>query len=322
MATKKKQEDLAKTEEPQKTETATPTRGILLIAAGHPYYGRMAMNLAVSIKSQFPETKIAIAHAGRGISHVERLPEFSSVIDLIVPIPEKCFYNKDQRPEWIKTKLHLPELTPFDETIFLDADMLWLNKNPADVFEELAAEEFVVNNNAFIEIKDGILSRELEGFSAWSNLEEVFKVYQLDNTRYYSIHSEMMYFKKTAAVHDLFATAQEIYMQPKVSSVVFAGAIPDEFALEIAIAQLNIVFPTTPYRPVYWEAVEGKWLDIKGCINSGYYAYSVAGNGYNFHIKKQYDHHAKACYQKAGMHHNLVYLLKQKSDFLPERNLL
>lgn len=293
----------------------TPSTGILIIAAGHPYYGRLAMNLITSIKVNFPNTKIALAYAGNGLQQIKKLFDLGKYIDHLIEVPAGLI--PDER--WINLKLHLPELSPFDNTLYLDADMLWLDKDPQKLFDQFSPCEFTCSNNKTMPVVDGVAQGNEKEFTWWFDVAEMIEKYRIKETTMANIRSEMMWFKKSEPVRQMFSMAAEISKNPLIKARKFAGGIPDEFALEIAIGITGMPMHKTPFLPIYSEMIDQKWLTIKDCISRGYFAYSVAGGNYIWHIKFEYDHLVKVNANKAAMRHNTIFLLKQKSDFLPER---
>lgn len=83
--------------------------GVLLVATGHPYYGEMAYNLLKSIRYN-SDIDIAIV-ATKEALHTTKERDFQ-----LIEIPN---------PESIgKLKTELIDLSPFDRTIYIDADSL------------------------------------------------------------------------------------------------------------------------------------------------------------------------------------------------------
>ena len=50
-------------------ENTTETKGVLILALGHPYYGRMAAQLAMSIKSNTPKINISVVKTPNSLNH-------------------------------------------------------------------------------------------------------------------------------------------------------------------------------------------------------------------------------------------------------------
>ncbi len=141
-----------------------PIKGILIIALGHAQYGRMALNLALSLRftSKLP---IALAHDNGAITHISgHLDKF----DKLIEVPEKYYMRKGNK-EYIKAKTHIYNLSPFDETIYLDADTLWLPKKSIDLlFTELDSENLVIQSRGSVLLDQTDLKRK----SFWCDLKE------------------------------------------------------------------------------------------------------------------------------------------------------
>src|SRR6186997_996433 len=96
------------------------TKGIVLISLGQPYYIRMAYQLAYSIKCN---EDISIHLISNNHEHLSE--DQKKVFDKII-IPGEHVFNTDGQTDYLKSKTYLYELSEFDETIFLDADMIAL----------------------------------------------------------------------------------------------------------------------------------------------------------------------------------------------------
>src|SRR5688572_20063663 len=121
--------------------------GILIIATKHPMYGRMAYNLAATIKAGNKECPVAVLHSGRGLQH---LSEFNKeIFDYLIEMPEH-----DYR---VGTKLFAIDYTPFENTLVIDADNLWFQKrNPVDLFKELENFDFSAISEGMIDFSTGV----------------------------------------------------------------------------------------------------------------------------------------------------------------------
>jgi hypothetical protein len=103
------------------------TRGVLAIAADHADYGRMAINLARSIRLRDPQLPLAIA------TNLDP-NQFRGIYDYVVP------WKFDRWPGLL-SKLQAPEMSPFDDTLFLDVDLL-VYGSLEPLFEVLAGNFF------------------------------------------------------------------------------------------------------------------------------------------------------------------------------------
>ena len=116
----------------QKSSVTNESHGILTIAHTKNKYIRQAINLAISIRIHSPEIPIAIA------TNLESkdFQKFGKLFDHIIQ------WDFSETPGLI-AKLSIYEMTPFQETLFIDADCLVL-KPLETIFEYLDDEEFSV----------------------------------------------------------------------------------------------------------------------------------------------------------------------------------
>jgi hypothetical protein len=286
-------------------------KGILLLATGHGYYGRYAFNLAASIKA-VENIPIAVVCDPRGISHISDRQK-AKVFDIVIPLP-------DNIKGGFGAKLHLSELTPFKETIFLDADMLWLTrKTPSMLFEELSGVEFTGITEGYYDVATGDSSKANNKYYFWADPAEIAKVYKVKAPRIYQWRSEFIYFKKTKTVDKVFKKAQEVQGNPKLSNVKqFAGNVPDELGINVATAVYGIEPHLSNWTPAYWHKLNRDIIPSPGELHSNWYLISFGSNYASGTVKKIYDQLTKAAMNKIGMQH--IFSLHSKKEFLTERS--
>jgi hypothetical protein len=254
-------------------------RGILLLAMGHPYYARMAYNLLVSIRLHEPDLAVAIAVSGEGFGHlnVEQQSQFSKVIEI------------DQYADPYRAKLDLDKITPFHQTLFLDADMVWNNfLSPLRLMDDLSGRDFEIINRTRVSTSEKILS-------SWIDLPKVKEVYGFDEV--YDISSELMYWEKGTKV---FKTARKYYKNMKVEVKEFGAGFPDEAYLMLALEELEHKLFQTPWEPTYWQPRWTPRIHNEQHI-SQFYALSVGGAYTLPFIKKLYDRQVNHSFYSTGM---------------------
>jgi hypothetical protein len=287
-------------------------RGVLILAMGHPYYGEMAANLAMSLKFADKETKICLAWEGNAKNHLS--PAKLCLFDTVIEVPQD-YILKNGKKAYFKAKTYINKLTPFKETIFLDADMIWFGKRGiGEIFEQLKDIDFTMQNRDFIDFSNDVVN---EKYSIWANVKEIKEKYKFTKGLYYSLHSEFIYFKKTKAVDKYFSDVQKIYDDPKVNATVFAGDIADELAFSIAMCKHEMYPHTTPYLPIYWAKAETS-ISINKASET-FYAYSMGGNTVSQVMAQKYDAMAKAYASRLGFR---AWTYKQKNRWLQERSKL
>ncbi len=289
------------------------TKGVLLISLGHSEYGRMAYNLAVSLLNSAPDLKIHLVFTPSAIAHLNEGQKqiFSSMKEA----PKEA-YIRNGNVEYIKAKSMMYELSPFDTTIFLDVDMIWLTKNSInELFEELEGLNYTCQNENNIELSADELD---EKYSQWANVKEVKEVYEFTEGKFYSLHSELIYFKKTEENKHFFDEWKNQYENLKVKYTDFANGIPDELPLCIASIICNKYPHEDGYLPVYWKNRE-KPIERSELI-SEFYAYSIGGNRLTSEQVQTYNDFVQYYMNKIGS--RFVFKTESKISFLPERKKL
>lgn len=291
-------------------------RGILLIALGHRNYGEMAANLAASIKYRDHTMPIHLVHSVGSIDSLDQ--QKLSLFDSMAICPKEAHTWKGNHAAWIKAKTWMYDLSPFDSTIFLDVDMVCLHKKPlAEIFDAMDQDKvgYTIQNRDYIDLGNKEIN---EKYSLWVNVKEVKQAYGIKKGRYYSLHSEFVYFKKNQKNQEFFDLVKDIYDNPKVDHTSFAGAMPDELAFAIATAIKGHYPHKTEYLPIFWQVAADGQRPSKKNLSDDYYGFSVGGKVYNEYMVKMYNEFTQAfCYQGFGI--TTAYKLKDKKRFLPER---
>jgi len=281
-------------------------KGILLLAIGHPNYGSYAYQLAKTIRKT-SDIPISILYADKGISHLNesQLSVFHKVIEA-----DRDHYTKGAKMCPVKAKVYLNKYTPYKKTIFLDSDIVWLDKPIDELFEILKEESFSIENRKYWELsEDHKYSRKAWH---WADLNEVLKEH--GPGKLYRIQSEFIYFDKSKT-RKMFSDAQKIFENPKLGlSIPFAGDVPDELAFAVSMLKNSVEPHQTPFIPFYWENEEKTKTPIAS-IRENYYAISFGGALMNEGQKRIYS----ALVSKVVQPH---LPMKNKRDYLPTRKLI
>lgn len=272
-------------------------KGILLIAIGNYEYLRMAENLAMSIKNVEPEMPITLAHNYPLIE--------SKIFDNLVVVPKES-YTTNGKLEYIKVKTWMYDFSPYDETIFLDVDMIWFyTKKPSELFEECAGTGWTMSNTGLSET------------SVWCDINDIRKLYP--KAQMWNYHSECVYFDKSPKTKKYFDTVKEVYENPPIKGTNFGGArIADELAFQLASLKLNEFPHKENFTPIFWYARDRKTAHLQAYkLTKEYYAYSIGGNKLPIHVKNNYKGIAAFHARKAGI--KRMNPIKDKRLFIPER---
>jgi len=270
-------------------------QGIILIATGHGNYGKMAYNLALTIKNVEPETQIAVIHDG--LDHLTEIQK--EIFDFRIELPEGF-------RQGFGAKLHLDQLTPFEKTLFLDADMLWLGKKPSELFAEL-------NGTGFTSITEGHSEAINYKYYFWADPQEIKDAYKVDKV--WQIRSEVMYFEKGTKVFD---KARSLKPEKKLKTIrKFGEHIPDELYFNIATAILGIDPHLPSWMPAYWARLHGEVMPPLKDLHQSYYLLSFGSNAASPIMKKTYDTVMTVATYKLGLPY--LFKLKSKKEWAPGR---
>lgn len=213
-------------------------RGILILALGKEVYGKFAYNLALSIKAE-DNIPIAIIHDNNSLNQVKN-DGLDGIFDHFIPVKEEdVCYNGEFMPSRFKTKIY--NYSPFNETIFIDADSVWIpGKKVEWLFYEINKLNFDFVPSVFTlyernESKDRL-------FYSWGNKKAIFDHFNIDKA--YGFSSYLMYFKKNDINYKFFNKSEEIYDYLIDKDYLFKykwyqNQIPDEIAFSITNSLFN-----------------------------------------------------------------------------------
>lgn len=277
-------------------------KGVLLIGVGHKNYLHMAEVLAASIRVNDKGLDISIV-----TNHA--IPDNQKFLfDKVIPLDVKQITIKGEL-HYIKSKLLMYDLSPYDETIFLDVDQVLIPKKKISVlFDQLADVDFTMSNTG--------ISDE----SIWAEITEVQKLY--GDVPFWNYHSELVYFKKTDAVKKYFNAAKKAYSDNKVKSAVkFSGGhMADELAFQIASMVTGLYPHAERWTPNFWYEREPLKNRKYPYELTEHITYSIGGNTIPPAIKANYNNLAKSYFATLGLSN--PYQVVDKRSFLPERKLI
>lgn len=280
------------------------SQGIVLVACGHPFYGRMAAGLAATIKKVNKNIPITVAMAGQAMDHLS--DKELAIFDSIIMLSDSYFVKS-----WVRVKLLLPEFSPYDETLFFDCDMAWMAKDPQELFDQCSPFDFVIKNYDSMP-----LARAVDDPKEWAKASDIRAIYGLKDATLYSISSEVIYFRKTESVISLFRSAVEIFDNPKIPFLEFANYMADELAISIACMKAGKYTGIDSWNPTFWRKYEKvpPYLDK---IRSKFYALSMGGARSGQQEKACYKVLVDAAYQALDIQNPFQWV--DKATFLPSQ---
>lgn len=269
--------------------------GVIMIAMGHENYLKMAVNLAASIKANDTCLIHLIHDGGYSLLGAQEASLFDSHAE----------YIHQEKMDFIKPKTELYELSPFDKTLYLDVDMVFLvNKKVGDLLSGLSGTDFAIMNQG------------REEKCLWADPAEVRKVTG-DTHPMHVFYSECLYFEKNPKTKDFFKKVKAAYNKPKVKTMTFAGShMPDELAFIIASLQTGLLPHQENWLPVYWYLRDKKYRHMQP-YELPFYAYSIGGNVVPEYGKAHYNN--LVSYYSKIMGISDPYKVRDKRSYLPER---
>jgi hypothetical protein len=275
--------------------------GILTIAGGDLMYGSLALNLCASIRVRDPEIGIAVAVDE---ANYTRFGDGFRKMKVQLIMLQDFQYMDGQKYNFFKAKTFIYQLSPFDNTLFLDSDMLWLNKKPADFVKALEDVEFTMLNEGKINVRTGEV-HTTGHYTLWTEWENILEKYA---TRlgdfFYQCRSEVIWFKKSNRMKTFFKAVRKIYDNPKIDFLRIGGCLPDELAFNIASSTCEIYPHREKWCPAFWHFMYFKihrtnLTEIE--IISKFAIMSVGGNAIDENIRKMYNRRAEDQLKRLGV---------------------
>jgi hypothetical protein len=304
-------------------------KGVIILALGHANYGRMALNLAVSLKSVngMNGVHVTLLHSA-GIETLYNHNELQ-FFDGFIEVPEN-YYKFQGDKEYQMAKCYMYDLSPYQKTIYLDADSLWLPERKIDsLFDECYNQpvSFQCIDKWDIQGEWGCLWTA--GKEKNDGLKQIRELYDItDNRTIYEMQSSFMYFEKSRVAKAFYDTAKECYIKRPFWFYTWNGGIPDELVFNISSAINEIKLPKFPYTPLWFIDYENRFkndnsrsisLRNRGTIWSKYYAFSMAGNTNPQRAVEIYDDLVKGYYSRFPAKIRFPWLWKQKRQYLTTR---
>lgn len=259
------------------------TKGVLIIAVGAKGYGCLAGSLAASLRANNVQLPICLAHQKETISRLDE--QYMSLFTDFIEVPDHCITLGENQECFIKAKAHMDELTPYDYTLFIDADVIMLNNGAInDVIASLDGVDFAIKHSGFTPYDSEKITKETV---QWANLLEVKEKFNFTNEKIWNVHSEFIWWKKG---HPLFKKWIENFENIRVNNFEFAGCIPDELPLWISMCQLG----TEPHHkdkwhPTFWSGDSDKIKRLKDMREDGYCGLSIGGRNIQREQREAYD---------------------------------
>jgi len=295
------------------------TRGILLIAHGHPNYYRMAFNCAVSLKAT---SGLAVALVcGDGYEYSSRELMY---FDHVIPIEEE-YSTLHGEINYTLLKLNMFHLSPFEETIYMDCDSLALYARPLEQLY-LSASAYPIQFD--IQNEKCVLRKETDADDVihFSHLKRdnvsIWQKYEIPSGQVmYDIQSTFAYFRKEPKAQDFFDMAIRLFKENKLGiAPSWKGRIMDEpfFMIAQAVKALKM---QVPFTPVYYPSLDGyigSEEQLERILNE-YYFYSIPGTHSHEVFLNLYNELIKEYYRHEKLDPARMFFYQNKHEYMPER---
>lgn len=215
-------------------------KGVITIAVGSTTYGRMALNLAVSIKRN-SATPIALIYTPSAVKDILPLLTY---FDHLIEIPDT---DKPVRT-CMNLKVRLNDKTPFDKTIFLDADCIITPTHKVDeLFDRVDGVQFTAYNTHQYKLSE----KPYDKYNHWAEPNDVMKKFGLSaDTEIPQINSSFLYWEKGAKSDRIFSEAKRV-IRSGIKHDEFRGEFPDELAFNVACAITKTYPHKKRFKPIY-----------------------------------------------------------------------
>jgi hypothetical protein len=239
------------------------SRGVVIVACGNKIYGNMALNLAVSIKTNAP-CNITLLWSEDSLSDLDekQLKYFDNKIE----VPES-YYVVNGTKSYQRIKCYANEFSPYQETILIDADTIWnFGKNINDIFSELSETEFQVGCLGIY--RDG--KHTFGKYTYWGDAQQITEYWNLKYL--YKTYSGFIYWKKNT-LH-IWQNIQLAFDDNNAPKKKWREHFPDEYGFNVGIP-LSQVKMRHEYMPVFFAFASSGYTEH--ALKRNYSAISVSG---------------------------------------------
>jgi hypothetical protein len=298
--------------------------GILTIAVGNKasssHYGELAFNLALSLKANSPDTPIALAYSDEAVATLTK--EQLSLFTHLVKCPPE-YYSWSGGFDGFKSKMHIDQLSPFDTTIFLDADAIWLNKGTVEQYLEIwEKHDWLPMTYTFGFPSTNKITGHKAKYTFWdiwegdiTKLAEFFDI-DVKTGVIAQYNTSFVYFKKTDRVKKVFERMREYYSWETLPFIKFASRHPDEAFFDVASAKEGVLPPTTMHIPAFTPSSDNTRSGLVAHLER-YWVMTISGNRMDVRVTDAYHKKLAACSKKVKLPY---FETVEKQDWVEERD--
>jgi hypothetical protein len=200
---------------------APGSQGYLLVAVGNQKYYDLAVAAAASLKLKDPRRQVALVHD----EEIVPAPDWQAFFDHLRPMPT------DRRYVGCMNKLRIFDLTPFEQTHYVDADCIMLRSGIEEYWAAYGARSFTAWG-----------ATRTEGMIVGRDVPRMLR--RFDAPFAVNFHIPNYFFRKDKIAAGVFARANAMFLEdPDVISSLHKnrpGQYADEPFLGLALGQAGI----------------------------------------------------------------------------------
>lgn len=281
--------------------------GIVIAALGFRIYGEMAFNLVASLKKVSPNIPIALLYDDAGIATLQ--DKHRKLFDYLIEIEGAEITVSDSK-HYQFAKLLTYKFSPFDFSIYIDADTLWGTKPIEELFERYKNHDFHVGAHSIYDNGEG--RHSVLGYTYWGKPYEICVYHDLKFLQ--QTISGLYYFNKSDVTGKIFDIAQKVYRDPGTPNYVWANGKPDEYCFNVALSKMGIKLDRN--CPIYFDKLHGA-ADENGMFGN-HYGIAIGGHKISHQLKGIYNRRAQLAAEGLGMD---AFPCVEKYIAIPARNM-
>jgi hypothetical protein len=183
-----------------------------------------------------PNVQIALLHDAAAVAHLTE-QERSYFNHFITVPPEMYNVPGYSTPQYQRVKLCIDLLTPFEETMYMDADNIWFDRPVAWLYGEVCHDEFHISVNGYYDAATG--KRTNPSYTYWwNNLGDVCNYWGITGRLVQTV-SGWLFFRNGAHATKIFELARKAYDDMNAPCMSWGGGKPDEYCFNVALGLVN-----------------------------------------------------------------------------------
>lgn len=311
--------EIIESKETQKALAKDKSTGVLMIAIGDPFYLNLAYNLALTLKQSDCHVPVALLTDDKKLSHL--MPDQAKVFDHVIPAEDGDYIDPEQmrqNPFMLKTRIY--KYSPFDRTLFLDADQLHLSDHKSLcklLFDVLKDVEFQMH-----EVKRYTKANAHESGMIWTktptagqSFPKMWEAFGFaEDAIFPEYNSSFIFFTKCEANEKFFERVAANYFERKVEWTAIGTFYPDELAWGVTSAQMKYYGSIEHFRPCWlnWESDKGITFEQ---VAQHYYFLNMASGYQPSNQIAWYDNTIKRVRFNAGDRFPFTFNMRKKIFF-------